>query len=66
MRGCGRTNAPAAGDRPTITLENGKPLAQSEGEVAMSADHLHWFAEEARRVYGRSIPHQVPGKRHMS
>lgn len=34
----------------TITLENGKPLAQSEGEVAMSADHLYWFAEEARRV----------------
>jgi succinate-semialdehyde dehydrogenase/glutarate-semialdehyde dehydrogenase len=49
----------------TITLENGKPLAQSEGEVAMSADHLHWFAEEARRVYGRSIPNQVAGKRHL-
>lgn len=49
----------------TITLENGKPLAQSEGEVAMSADHLHWFAEEGRRIYGRSIPHQVPGKRHL-
>ncbi len=49
----------------TITLENGKPLAQSEGEVAMSADHLYWFAEEARRVYGRSVPHQVKGKRHM-
>lgn len=49
----------------TITLENGKPLAQSEGEVAMSADHLYWFAEEARRVYGRSVPNQVKGKRHM-
>ena len=49
----------------TITLENGKPLAQSEGEVAMSADHLHWFAEEGRRIYGRGIPHQVPGKRHL-
>ncbi|HEX5284138.1 MAG TPA: NAD-dependent succinate-semialdehyde dehydrogenase [Bryocella sp.] len=49
----------------TITLENGKPLAQSEGEVAMSADHLYWFAEEARRVYGRSIPNQVKGKRHL-
>ena len=31
----------------------------------MSADHLHWFAEEGRRVYGRGIPHQVPGKRHL-
>lgn len=50
----------------TITLENGKPLAQSEGEVAMSADHLHWFAEEARRVYGRSIPNQVVSKRHLT
>jgi succinate-semialdehyde dehydrogenase / glutarate-semialdehyde dehydrogenase len=49
----------------TITLENGKPLAQSRGEVAMSIDHLRWFAEEARRVYGRTIPHQVDGKRHM-
>lgn len=48
-----------------ITLENGKPLAQSEGEVAMSGDHLRWFAEEARRVYGRSVPNQVKGKRHL-
>jgi succinate-semialdehyde dehydrogenase / glutarate-semialdehyde dehydrogenase len=49
----------------TITLENGKPLAQSRGEVAMSVDHLRWFAEEARRAYGRTIPHQVDGKRHV-
>ncbi len=49
----------------TITLENGKPLAQSLGEVAMSVDHLHWFAEEARRGYGRVVPNQVDGKRHL-
>jgi succinate-semialdehyde dehydrogenase/glutarate-semialdehyde dehydrogenase len=49
----------------TITLENGKPLAQSAGEVAMSVDHLRWFAEEARRSYGRVVPHQVEGKRHL-
>jgi succinate-semialdehyde dehydrogenase / glutarate-semialdehyde dehydrogenase len=49
----------------TITSENGKPLAQSLGEVAMSVDHLRWFAEEARRAYGRTIPHQVDGKRHL-
>lgn len=49
----------------TITLENGKPLAQSAGEVAMSVDHLRWFAEEARRVYGRVVPHQAEGKRHL-
>src|SRR5207237_5663559 len=48
-----------------ITLENGKPLAQSQGEVGMSVDHLRWFAEEARRAYGRVIPHQVEEKRHL-
>ena len=49
----------------TITLENGKPLAQSNGEVAMTIDHLRWFAEEGRRAYGRIVPHQVDGKRHL-
>lgn len=49
----------------TITLENGKPLAQSQGEVGMTVDHLRWFAEEARRAYGRIVPHQVDGKRHL-
>src|SRR5215472_5845044 len=34
-----------------ITMENGKPLAQSLGEMAMTVDHLRWFAEEARRAY---------------
>jgi succinate-semialdehyde dehydrogenase/glutarate-semialdehyde dehydrogenase len=48
-----------------ITLENGKPLAQSRGEVAMTVDHLRWFAEEARRAYGRVIPNQVPNKRNL-
>lgn len=48
-----------------ISQENGKPLAQSEVEVAMSADHIRWFADEARRAYGRTIPNQVRGKRHM-
>jgi succinate-semialdehyde dehydrogenase/glutarate-semialdehyde dehydrogenase len=48
-----------------MTLENGKPLVQSKGEVAMSVDHLRWFAEEGRRAYGRVIPHQVAGKRHL-
>lgn len=48
-----------------ITLENGKPLAQSLGELAMTVDHLRWFAGEARRAYGRVVPHQVEGKRHL-
>jgi len=49
----------------TITLENGKPLAQSRAEVAISIDHLRWFAAEAGRAYGRVVPNQAPGKRHL-
>lgn len=49
-----------------ITLENGKPMAQSRGEVAMTEDHLRWFAEEGRRAYGRVIPHQMQGKRNLT
>ena len=48
-----------------ITMENGKPLNQAAGEVAMSIDHLKWFAEESRRAYGRVVPNQAEGKRHM-
>lgn len=48
-----------------ITQENGKPLAQSLGEMAMTVDHLRWFAEEAKRAYGRMVPNQVDGKRHL-
>jgi len=49
----------------TITRENGKPLSESMGEVNVAIDHLRWFAEEARRAYGRIVPHQAPGKRHL-
>ncbi|MFW6387932.1 MAG: NAD-dependent succinate-semialdehyde dehydrogenase [bacterium] len=49
----------------TITMENGKPYKQSNGEVLMTIDHLRWFAEEARRAYGRIVPHQADGKRHL-
>lgn len=49
----------------TMTMENGKPLAQSVGEMGMTVDHLNWFAEEARRGYGRIIPHQTDGKRNL-
>lgn len=48
-----------------ITLENGKPLAQSKGEVGMSEDHLRWFAEESKRAYGRMIPQQDARKRNL-
>lgn len=49
----------------TITLENGKPLKESSGEVNATIDHLEWFAEEARRTYGRLVPNQVGFKRHL-
>ncbi len=49
----------------TITMEAGKPLQQSSGELALTIDHLHWFAEEGRRAYGRVIPHQADGKRNL-
>ncbi len=48
-----------------ISSENGKPLAQSLGEIGMTVDHLQWFAEEGRRAYGRMIPQQAAGKRNM-
>src|SRR6185437_12688897 len=39
-----------------LTLEEGKPLAEARGEVAYGTSFLQWFAEEARRVYGDTIP----------
>ncbi len=49
----------------TITLENGKPLAQSRGEVAITIDHFRWFAGEAQRTYGHVVPQQTNAKRHL-
>ncbi|HSH41165.1 MAG TPA: NAD-dependent succinate-semialdehyde dehydrogenase, partial [Arenicellales bacterium] len=46
-----------------MTLEQGKPLAESRGEVAYGASFIEWFAEEAKRVYGDTIHHPLPGKR---
>lgn len=39
-----------------LTLEEGKPLAESRSEIAYGTGFLRWFAEEARRVYGDTIP----------
>lgn len=41
---------------PMMTLEQGKPLAEARGETLGAADTLDWFAEEAKRIYGRVIP----------
>ena len=48
-----------------MSTENGKPLSQSLPEIAMTVDHLQWFAEEGRRAYGRIIPPQAEGKRNL-
>lgn len=39
-----------------MTAEQGKPLAESRGEIAYAASYIEWFAEEAKRVYGDIIP----------
>ena len=39
-----------------LTSEQGKPLAESKGEIAIGAAYIEWFAEEAKRVYGDVIP----------
>ena len=47
-----------------MTLEQGKPLAESDGEIAHAADVLEWYGEEGRRAYGRIVPSRVPGLTH--
>ena len=44
-------------------LETGKPIAQAEREWVLATDQFRWYAEEARRIYGRIIPSRVPGGR---
>jgi succinate-semialdehyde dehydrogenase/glutarate-semialdehyde dehydrogenase len=46
-----------------MTAEQGKPLAESRGEIAYAAAFLEWFAEEGKRVYGDLIPGHAPDRR---
>ncbi len=46
---------------PLMTLEQGKPLPEAKGETLAGADVIDWFAEEARRAYGRVIPARAEG-----
>jgi succinate-semialdehyde dehydrogenase/glutarate-semialdehyde dehydrogenase len=48
-----------------LTAEQGKPLAEARGEVAYGASFIEWFAEEAKRVYGETIPTTDAGKRYL-
>jgi succinate-semialdehyde dehydrogenase / glutarate-semialdehyde dehydrogenase len=50
----------------TLTMEQGKPLAEAKAEVLHSADTFEWFGEEGKRAYGQVIPHTAPGKRHVT
>lgn len=49
-----------------MTLEQGKPLAESKGEVNYGASFLKWFAEEGKRTYGEVIPEPASSKRIMT
>ncbi|HEY4942209.1 MAG TPA: NAD-dependent succinate-semialdehyde dehydrogenase [Rhizomicrobium sp.] len=46
-----------------MTAEQGKPLAETRGEVAYGASFIEWFAEEGKRIYGDVIPSFAAGKR---
>ena len=48
-----------------MTAEQGKPLAEAKGEVGYGASFLEWFAEEAKRVYGETIPTTDANKRYL-
>jgi succinate-semialdehyde dehydrogenase/glutarate-semialdehyde dehydrogenase len=46
-----------------MTAEQGKPLAESKGEIAYAASFIEWFGEEAKRIYGDTIPSHAADKR---
>ncbi len=46
-----------------MTTEQGKPLAESRGEIVYGASFVEWFAEEGKRIYGDTIPQPQPDKR---
>jgi succinate-semialdehyde dehydrogenase / glutarate-semialdehyde dehydrogenase len=62
MRKAADTLRSRANDIATLmTMEQGKPLAEAKGETLVGADVIDWFAEEARRAYGRTIPARMDG-----
>ncbi|WP_239996197.1 NAD-dependent succinate-semialdehyde dehydrogenase [Rhizobium halophilum] len=46
-----------------MTAEQGKPLAEAKGEIAYAASYIEWFGEEAKRVYGDTIPAPTADRR---
>ncbi len=55
-KAAGLLRARAEGIAPQLSMENGKPLADARQETLAAADIVDWFAEEARRTYGRIVP----------
>jgi succinate-semialdehyde dehydrogenase/glutarate-semialdehyde dehydrogenase len=47
----------------TMTVETGKPLAESKGETGAAADQFEWYAEETKRIYGQTIEGRTPDSR---
>src|SRR5690606_8334398 len=46
-----------------MTLEQGKPVSESRGEISYAASYLEWYAEEGKRAYGDTIPTNAPDRR---
>src|SRR5690625_4626907 len=46
-----------------MTLEQGKPMSESRGEIAYAAAYMEWYAEEGKRAYGDVIPTNIPSQR---
>lgn len=46
-----------------MTIETGKPLAESAGEIGAAADQFEWYAEETKRIYGQTIEGRLPDSR---
>lgn len=46
-----------------MTIEQGKPFAESMGEITYAASFIEWFSEEAKRAYGEVIPSPMPGRK---
>ncbi|MBO8192301.1 NAD-dependent succinate-semialdehyde dehydrogenase [Streptomyces oryzae] len=49
-----------------LAREAGKRLPEARAEIAFSAEYVRWFAEQARRPTGAVVPHEAPGKRHLT
>lgn len=49
-----------------MTSEQGKPIAESKGEIMLGLSYVTWYAEEARRAYGETIPSPWPGKQPLT